>query len=551
MVNHPLKLRGSAQHTMANHTQIAPATRELAELFKQPPPRGAFDAAKDEQRVKINEAVGKMAYVYEKIRNAIDYQEEHLIRKNSIGRMLKRRIRSRERGDMIAEPLIRELIRAGYIKNDAFPARRITDVENIINKYTALIHHTIGHEGLFTEKNKTFNWIISVASSEIEEYLSPTTEDDAAVEAMFKIFRPFVDVRKEIAHPEDQDIQVYLAIHRALIKSDQAILRYHMLYYYAPEWKTIAAEDIPSFAKMLPELIIRIEKQRNNKQSDRLFRYMKKYAPLFTILKDVLDQNRGAIDELLSDPHKLSLAVKAASQARYTQASTKLSRGVLRSIIYIFLTKTLMAYVLELPYEALFLDEIKLMPLAINVLFHPLLMFFIATSIRVPAVKNTERINQGIYEIVYNPPEKEVLTKREELLKRSPFLNFLFTTLYFTTFIVTFGSIIWLLNKLEFSFVSGLLFVFFLSVISFFGLHLRNNATELVVISKRQGIIILTFEFFTLPVLRAGRWIARKTSKVNIFMYIMDFIIEAPFKVLLETIEDWLAFQRQKKEELM
>jgi len=536
---------------MINHSRVAPATHEFAELFKQPHPRGAFDAAKDEQRVTINEAVGKMAYVYEKIRNAIDYQEEHLIRKNSIGRMLKRRIRSRERGDVIAEPLIRELIRAGYIKNGTFPARRIIDVEHIINKYTSLIHYSIGHEGLFSEKNKTFNWIISIAAFEIEEYFSPNAEDDALVETMFKIFRPYVDVRKEIFNPEDQDIQVYLAIHRALIKSDQAILQYHMLCYYAPEWKNIMPENIPAFAQKLPELIELIEKQRNNKQSDRLFRYMKKYAPLFTILKDVLDQNRNTVDEVLSDPTKLAAAIKAACQIRYTQASTKLSRGVLRSIIYIFLTKTLMAFVFELPYEAFFLDEIKLMPLAINVLFHPLLMFFIATSISVPAVKNTQYIIKGIYEIVYNPPEKEFLTKREEVLKRSPFLNFIFTFLYFATFVVTFGFIIWLLNKLEFSIVSGLLFVFFLSVISFFGLHLRNNAKELVVLSNRQGVIMLLLEFFTLHVLRAGRWIARKTSKVNIFMYIMDFIIEAPFKVLLETIEDWLAFQRQKKEEIM
>jgi len=485
MVNHPLKPKGLTQSFMVNHPQVAPATREFAELF------------------------------------------------------------------VIAEPLIRELIRAGYIKNGTFPARRIIDVENIINKYTSLIHYSIGHEDLFSEKNKTFNWIVSIAAFEIEEYFSPSSEDDALVETMFKIFRPYVDVQKEIFNPEDQDIQVYLAIHRALIKSDQAILQYHMLYYYAPEWKNIAAEEIPIFAQKLPELIERIEKQRNNKQSDRLFRYMKKYAPLFTILKDVLDQNRGTVDEVLSDPNKLAAAIKAACQIRYAQASTKLSRGVLRSIIYIFLTKTLMAFVFELPYEALFLDKIRLMPLAINVLFHPLLMFFIATSIKVPAVKNTQRITQGIYEIVYNPPEKEFIAKREEVLKRSPILNFIFTTLYFATFVVTFGSIIWLLNKLEFSLVSGVLFIFFLSVISFFGLHLRNNAKELVVLSKRQGVIMLLLEFFTLPVLRAGRWIARKTSKVNIFMYIMDFIIEAPFKVLLETIEDWLAFQRQKKEEIM
>jgi len=33
-------------------------------------------------------------------------------------------------------------------------------------------------------------------------------------------------------------------------------------------------------------------------------------------------------------------------------------------------------------------------------------------------------------------------------------------------------------------------------------------------------------------------------------MFLMDFIIEAPFKVLVETIEEWIAFQREKKEQV-
>jgi hypothetical protein len=529
--------------------KISQSVKELVDLFREQGEIDALAASSDEPKITIHEAVGKVAYVYEKIRNAVDYQEEHLLRKNAIARMLKRRIMSRERGNVIAKPLIQELIRAGYLKNKYFPEARIPDIENIINKYAGLIS-IVADNSQAGEKNKMFNWIVSVASYELEQYLTPSIKDDALVECMYKIIRPNLDLVEEIPNPEDRDIQIYIAIHRALIKSDQAMLRYHLVYYYAPEWRYITPAELPEFAHKLLGLTRHIERQINNSKSDKLFRYMKKFSPLFSILKDVLNQNQNAEDYLVNHPDKLETAIHAACQKRYQEASRKLSRGVIRSIIYIFLTKTIMAFILELPYEAIFLKSIRLVPLAINITFHPLLMYLIATSIRVPAEQNTQRIIQGIKEIIYDLPDKEIIRARVTTFKSSKFLSVVFSILYFLTFIFTFGLIIWLLHVLHFSIVSAFLFILFLCVISFFGLHLRSTAKELVIIDRREGGFMVIFDFLTLPILRVGRWLSRNTSKVNIFMFLMDFIIEAPFKVLVETIEDWVSFQREKKEEV-
>jgi len=53
-----------------------------------------------------------------------------------------------------------------------------------------------------------------------------------------------------------------------------------------------------------------------------------------------------------------------------------------------------------------------------------------------------------------------------------------------------------------------------------------------------------------LPFLKVGQFVSEKISKINIFVFILDFIIEAPFQVFLEVIEDWFAFLKQKKEEI-
>ncbi len=535
---------------MAQTYPITETIEELSEIFSAQHGVAPFPSSKDEPKVKIHDTVGKVASIYEKIRNAVDYQEEHLIRKNAIARMLKRRIMTRERGMNIAEPLIRELVRAGYLKNDYFPEARLQDIERIVSKYVSLFHTATSGTLGPKQTNDIIKWVTSVASAEIEAFLAPEIKDDALVEAMYKNLRQQIDLTDLVSSQEDQDIQIYIAIHRALIKSDKAILRYHLIYYYAPWWRYATQNEVATLAAQLPQLMAHIDEQIQNKLSDRLFRYMKKFAPLFSILRNVLSEHPNDSKKILSDPAQLETAVREACTRRYTESSLKLSRGVIRSIIYIFLTKTIMAFVFELPYETIFLKEVKLTPLFINVLFHPFLMFVIATSIRVPAEKNTVRLLQGINEIIYNPKEKEVLRQREENFQTSKALNVVFSFLYFAAFIITFGGIIWVLNALSFSIVSGFLFMFFLSVISFFGLHLRNNAKDLVIITRRENFLMTIFEFFTLPILRAGRWIASKTSKVNVLMFALDFIIEAPFKVLLETIEEWLAFQRQKREEI-
>ena len=86
-------------------------------------------------RIKVDSFASKIAFIYEKIRNAIDYKEEHLLRKNAIDRVLWRRLNLKFSTDNIGNSLIKELIRAGYLENNLIPASKSEEVESIINKY--------------------------------------------------------------------------------------------------------------------------------------------------------------------------------------------------------------------------------------------------------------------------------------------------------------------------------------------------------------------------------------------------------------------------------
>ena len=66
-----------------------------------------------------------------------------------------------------------------------------------------------------------------------------------------------------------------------------------------------------------------------------------------------------------------------------------------------------------------------------------------------------------------------------------------------------------------------------------------------------EGFVGHIINYLTLPFLNLGFYLSRGLAKINFFTIIFDFIIEAPLKTVLEIIEEWTSFIRQKKEEVV
>jgi len=98
--------------------------------------------------------------------------------------------------------------------------------------------------------------------------------------------------------------------------------------------------------------------------------------------------------------------------------------------------------------------------------------------------------------------------------------------------------------------VSIFFFLFFLSLVTFFGFKIRGTRRDLVMLEGGGGVGSAIFDIFFLPIVRAGRWLSMRAPKVNVLLFFFDFIIEAPFKAAIKLIEGWLAFLREKKEEI-
>jgi hypothetical protein len=57
-------------------------------------------------------------------------------------------------------------------------------------------------------------------------------------------------------------------------------------------------------------------------------------------------------------------------------------------------------------------------------------------------------------------------------------------------------------------------------------------------------------DFFFMPVLSLGKLLSTSLSRINFLTFIFDVLIEAPFKLIIEVVEEWISFVRNKREEI-
>ncbi len=520
--------------------------QHLLDVFKRSPD---WQALPDEERIRVGEFSSKLATIYEKIRNAVEYHEEHLLRRNAIARIIKRRMVRGASGKDIARPFVEELIRARYLPNNTLPERIIDEVAVIIDKYILLINEAVPQEKR-KHRQQTYIWIIGLLASELEEFLVPHHRERALVDAMFRIVRNETVFLEEAFSERERDIQLYLAVHRSLLKADPIWLRYQLLKTYYPSWtehrEEVVREVVGRFSSMKEE----IESILKHRLAPYLAKVLQPYAVLFWIVKDILEKEPKRAQKIFERPSVLHDFIRQACKARYQRSYEVLRRSAFRSVVFIFATKIILAFILELPFDWYVFGEIAWIPLGLNVFFHPLLLILIAATTRVPSEKNTQKIIQGIEWVVYHKREEKILFRTMKIPSPHTMKGLLTNTLYLVMYLVSFSIIFWGLKQLGFNIVSSLLFVLFLSLVSFFGIRIRQSARELIVVRQRENVITTLFDFFTVPVVRAGRWVTLKFSRVNIFVFILDFIIEAPYKVLVEVFDDLIAFVRYKKEEM-
>lgn len=518
---------------------------QLLEVFKKP--QGFEKSEAGHEVIEVSVPATTAGTFYEKVRTAIDYQEEHLLRRNAILRIVKRYLGSDIPLEDMAENLLREMIWAKYLPNQEVPVALVEKIKPVIMKYEPMLRAT---ETSINDKEWIFQWVLDVMSTEIEYTIAPPVGDEALVSYMYEEMKKRTLWDKDLPlSDEEKDLFFYVACHQTLLKSNLATLRYRVMTLYYPDWQGMTSEDsIEKIAKNLDLVVETVEKVITHPVVARLSLMLRRKASVFWVVRGVMEENMDDFVNLIEDPEKMDKAVTRSLKKRTKWFRTRLQRTVVRSVMFLFITKMLLALIIEVPYDFLVLDDVTFLPLGINILFHPSFLAFISLTVSIPERQNTKDHRSAVRALIVGADSDDLNLH----MKRETFSAWskIFDVFYGITFIFTYSVIATILFNIGFSWLSVTLFLFFLSLVTFFGIRIRTSTKEVVLSPSRSSLPGTIFDIFMLPLVRAGRWLSLKVSKINVFIYFFDFIIEAPYKVAVRFIESWISFVREKKEEI-
>lgn len=505
----------------------------------------------DLSKIMVSQTVSFFALVYERIRNAVEFREDHLILRASIDRVIKRRYSLNPEGKGEAENLIRELLWARYFDNGSLGGEDIIKIQNIIDKYL-IVRKSIA-TGRESELQQYLNqFIFNLMTCEIEEALKP----DSAAKHSSLTFFIYQVLRKKIKieglTEEQKDAFFLVAIEKAYGRSDKPYQQYHLFITLYKPLSLYSPEEIQKLSPKLPTIFKRIDDMISSPYVDSLIKFCRKQLPPFTVLFSILKNKPNEIQEILSNKEKLWNEVDITCRENYQQLGLRIRNLAIRSFIYIFLTKMIFALILEYPVSKLIYGEVNNVSIIINSIFPPFLMLAILAFFRVPDENNTKKIYNRIIEIIDadHTFETQVAYMPKKPREKRPTLVFGFTIFYSLTFIITLIIIYEILLLINFNLVSQAVFIFFVSVVTFFSYRIKQMVNEFK-LEEKESIFTPIVDFFFMPILSLGKFFSSELARLNFFIFIFDFLIEAPFKLVFEIVEEWITFVKRRKEEII
>lgn len=502
-----------------------------------------LELATEGTRLVVHTAISRFAVFYERLRTAIDYKEEHLLRRSAIVRILKRQFSLETEPKQIASQALRELIAAKYLANDHHAEELVDVIAAMVAKYLAVkrIHSKIPD---FEQ------WLLEILAAEIDESVTDQNEEKVFLNMLYEQVGEKIRLKNDELPDDERRLQIYVACLRNFLKADDALIGYKLLRIFEPRWVRPEqwTDQVHEMTDCLGLAHARIQAVLKNPYHQKFCSAVKPWSVSLTVLRAALKEEPKKARALLEDQSALKKAIERVAEVRIQESKRRLSRGIVRAIIYLFLTKMLFAVVLEYPLEIAIYGEPHLRALLINTLFPPVLMTFVGLMIRPPVKENVTRIVDGVEELlsVEGIPPIELRGKRQY----STFGATMLALGYLLMFTFSFGLIFWILGLIGYTWISMTVFVFFLCVVSFFAYRLRLSSKEYVAYEKQAGLGSLIVDFFSLPVLKVGRFLSETVSRFNVLVFFFDVVLEAPFKIFLQALEEWFYFMKEKKDQL-
>lgn len=481
----------------------------------------------------------EVSLAYEQLRNAAEYTSEHLLTQKAIRRFFLRNLsflNNSLKSRNVAEELVYELIQSGYIENNSQPVEIIDTLSTIIQTHYGNFWRL---KEVGTKTTVAENWTLDLLSVACEKTIMSNPVQSIFTQFAYQHYHSILQKSAFLngsADDPNYEASLYIAIYKAIFKADISSVRFDMQQLY--KTSDVNIHDYASFHKRIDEVF-------SSDLTKRIVNYINRYGAPLRVLSNMVQNNEGA-GELLAHSGRFQSAYAQQIEKEYLDARSKLNSGLIKSIIFLFITKSLIGVAIEVPYDYVTVGEILWLPLIVNLMAPVAYMALLRLGLKLPGDANTRAMQQYADNMLYGDESQISLYPKA---KNSSY-PIGFRIAYGLMFLLVFGLVTNLLINLQFNLVQGAIFFIFFATANFLGFRLSRIVRELELVTTKTGFLSAVRDFIYMPFILLGQWISDKYSKVNIVALILDIVIELPLKTVLRLVRQWTEFINDKKDEI-
>lgn len=550
--------RLDTEQNTPNPTSILPQIQKLLLAYRNSRIQASYHTP-----IHVDELASKLAKVYELIRKVIDWKEDNLLRRSATERILKRLLMTKITGIdrsvgnpySIAETVTLELIRGGHLPNDEIPQESIKETADALKKYLHMLENQreFKFDPFFLKNKLNFSsFLLELASCEIEEILARPIKENGLLYTMTEMMFERIMLKPEdLLNNDDKKILVFIAVCRTLYDLDDTYIIFRLFRRWYPNWNNPTDEIIKNISSHISTWLGQINTYLDHPLLKDFYAKCERTDTVFTLLGDFLEKYKKEPDKLfqiIRNEETFRNEIGQFYDKRYITLKTRLFRLAIFSTLSVFLSNFVTFYIVEVPLAHVFAEGFNLFTAIIDFVVPSVAMFLLVSIIRPPSKANRQKALDLAISFIYANKSRDLY----EILRKKP-KRLLFSVIFSILYIIL-GTV----------FFSGIGYVFFIAGLPissvvfdtititlnvFAAALIRNKAKELTV-DEKLGISDFLLDIWSLPVAKVGSFIANKWKEYNIVSVFFTFVIETPFVIILEFIEQWSNFIKERRAEL-
>ncbi|MDR1032944.1 MAG: hypothetical protein LBL84_02955 [Candidatus Nomurabacteria bacterium] len=481
---------------------------------------------------------------YESLRNAAEYTESHTLFQRAMMRFFQRNFSGANdrQIDSLATELVVELTLSGYIENDTVTEKKMGVIKRLIREHWELYRKKQRVKGVDLKA-----YVIAPLAARVEDVLFPYSKGFTVVQFAYEYFA------KRYGHELDKELDkrrahltLLVATAKALLKPTEGAIRVDILSRYRMSVKNEA--DYIAMNRELDSIFKdsttrRIERKVSNRS-----------APFRVLFRHI--EKSGNIGDIKTNGSRFLTECSWTIKEVYESTGKAIRSGVIKSIVFLIITKTILGVAAEVPFDLVAEGAIRWTPLIINLAFPPVYMLMLSLTLGTPSEYNTKLLEKQIKAVLYEAEkdDKLVLNKSKSVdnLLGGAGHSGVFNFMYGVFFLSIIAVVSWfLLAFLHFNVASFIIFFVFVSTASFLCFRLSRLVREIEARNDgNQSFGQSLRDFLYMPFVTIGQWVSEKYAKINLVSNMLDLFVELPMKDVLRAIRRWNIFISSKKDEL-